>query len=79
VKLQKQFEAIVMRPQQRAQEGALAFVLSHSAVSCAVAGVSDWQQVVANVDAARVTLEPAQIEGVKALWRAELQQAPLAL
>lgn len=78
-RLQKRFEAIVMRPNQRAAEGALAFVLSHPQVACAVAGVSQWRQVVANVDAARVTLEPAQVEAVKALWRDQLQQDPLPL
>jgi aryl-alcohol dehydrogenase-like predicted oxidoreductase len=77
--LQKAFERIVMRPNQRAQEAALAFVLSHHQVACAVAGVSRWQQVVANVDAARVTLEPGQVDAVKALWRDKLQRDPLPL
>jgi aryl-alcohol dehydrogenase-like predicted oxidoreductase len=79
LRLQKAFEAIVMRPTQRAQEGALAFVLSHPELACAVAGVSDWHQVVANVDAARVTLEPAQLAAVKDLWREQLQREPLPL
>ena len=75
--LQKAFEQIVMRPNQRAQEGALSFVLSHPEISCAVAGVSTWQQVVANTDAARVTLEPAQVAALKALWLDKIQGRPL--
>jgi aryl-alcohol dehydrogenase-like predicted oxidoreductase len=77
--LQKAFEQIAMRPNQRAQEAALAFVLSHPEIGCAVAGVSSWQQVVANVDAARVSLEPAQIEALKALWREKIQGHELPL
>jgi aryl-alcohol dehydrogenase-like predicted oxidoreductase len=77
--LQKAFEQIAMRPNQRAQEAALSFVLSHPEIGCAVAGVSTWQQVVANVDAARVTLEPAQVAALKALWRDKIQGRDLPL
>lgn len=75
--LQKAFEQIALRPNLRAHEVALAFVLSHPQIGCAVAGVSAWQQVVGNVDAARVSLEPARVEALKALWRERIQGSPL--
>ncbi len=77
--LQRAFEAAALEPGVTAAQAAIRFVLGFPGVACAVASVSDWHQVVANVDAARVRLDPGRFEALRALWEARLRGHPLAL
>jgi hypothetical protein len=44
-----------------------------------VAGVSAWQQVVGNVDAASGGLDPAVVLQLRGLWAQNLEARPVAL
>jgi aryl-alcohol dehydrogenase-like predicted oxidoreductase len=77
--LQAQFEAVVASPTGRPAQAALQFVLSHTAISCALAGASTWQHVIGNVSAGQGSLSPAQVSKLKELWDKQLKSSPLAL
>jgi len=76
-RLQESVEALVSKSGTTTAQAALQFVLSFPQLSCVVASVSDWHQVVGNVDAARGTLDPLVVEQLKRLWADELQAHPL--
>ncbi|MGH7442626.1 MAG: aldo/keto reductase, partial [bacterium] len=69
--LQKAFEELAVAPGSTAAQAALCFALSFP-VSCVVASVSAWQQVVGNVDATRLTLDAAALAGLKSMWQEHL-------
>lgn len=75
--LQAAFERLAVSPGTTAAQVALQFVLGFPEVSCAVASVSAWQQVVGNVDASRLRLEAPVVEGLRRLWSEGLQRNPL--
>jgi aryl-alcohol dehydrogenase-like predicted oxidoreductase len=77
--LQVQFEAIVAAPTGRPAQAALQFVLAHTAISCALAGASEWQHVIGNVSAGQASLPAAQVSKLKELWDKQLKSNPLAL
>lgn len=77
--LQAEFEAIALRPNILPAQAALAFVLSHPQVSCAIPGASGWQQVIANLDAGQLRLDPAVIAKLKDLWDKKVKSSPLPL
>lgn len=75
--LQEEVEGIVAKSGTTTIQAALQFVLSFPQISCAVASVSAWQQVVGNVDAARGVLDAGVAEKLKDLWLREIQPHPL--
>jgi aryl-alcohol dehydrogenase-like predicted oxidoreductase len=77
--LQEQFETIVASPTGRPAQAALQFVLSHGAISCALAGATQWQQVIGNVSAIQDSLAPAALLKLRELWDKQLKTAPLGL
>jgi len=77
--LQLDFEAADLRPGITPAQAALQFVLSFPQVSCAIPGASAWQQVVGNVDAAQLRLDPAVIARLKDLWDKKVKSSPLPL
>lgn len=77
--LQAQFEAIVASPTGRPAQAALQFVLSHTAISCALVGAATWQHVIGNVSAGQGSLSAAQVMKIKELWDKQLKSNPLAL
>jgi aryl-alcohol dehydrogenase-like predicted oxidoreductase len=74
---QEAVEAMVDKSGTTTTQAALQFVLSFPQVSCAVASVSDWHQVVGNVDAARGKLDPAVLAKLKDFWARDIQPRPL--
>lgn len=76
---QKAFEVIVSKSGTTSAQAALQFVLSFPQVSCAVVGVSAWQQVVGNVDAASGTMDEAVVRQLRGLWAQALAARPLGL
>jgi len=75
--LQPEFEALVAQSGTTAAQAALQFVLSYPQVACAVAGVSAWQQVVGNVDAASERLAPSAVTALRDLWERRIRDRPL--
>lgn len=75
--LQRSFEELAVAPGATAAQAALRFTLGFPELSCAAPSASDWHQVVGNVDAARLALEPGVWEGLRRLWRESLAQEPL--
>jgi aryl-alcohol dehydrogenase-like predicted oxidoreductase len=74
---QEAVEALVDKSGTTTTQAALQFVLSFPQVSCAVASVSDWHQVVGNVDAARGKLDASVIEKLKDFWALDIRPRPL--
>ena len=77
--LQALFEAIAMQATILPAQAALQFVLSFPQVSCAIPGASAWQQVISNLDASQLRLDPAVIAKLKGLWEQKLKSSPLPL
>lgn len=75
--LQKTIEGLVSKSGTTTIQAALQFVLSFSQISCAVASVSDWHQVVGNVDAARGSLDANVVEQLKRMWARDIQPNPM--
>lgn len=77
--LQARFEAITDTPTGRPAQAALQFVLSVSGVSCAIPGASLWQQVIGNVSAGQLRMDPGTVAKLKDLWDKQLKTAPLGI
>jgi aryl-alcohol dehydrogenase-like predicted oxidoreductase len=75
--LQKSFEALVGKSGTTVAQAALQFALSFPQISCVAAGVSSWQQVVGNVDAAAGALDPEVVDKLRRLWAVYIQKRPL--
>jgi aryl-alcohol dehydrogenase-like predicted oxidoreductase len=75
--LQKDIEGLVSKSGTTTTQAALQFVLSFPQISCAVASVSDWHQVVGNVDAARGSLDATVAEQLRRLWARDIQPNPM--
>jgi aryl-alcohol dehydrogenase-like predicted oxidoreductase len=76
---QKAFEVITAKSGTTSAQAALQFVLSFPQLSCAAVGVSAWQQVVGNVDAASAAMDEAVVRQLRGLWAEALAARPLGL